>query len=76
MTVTRGRRRRLRARIWPYKHLTVDPAGCVCIQCVVGDSVPAQRLRESHKDQIVEHYNVTDRTGYSEMEWEPWLMPR
>lgn len=74
MTVTR--RRRLRARIWPYRHLIVDPAGCKCIQCVVGDSVPAQRLRESQKDQIVEDYNVEDRTGYSEREWERWLEPQ
>lgn len=78
MTVTqrRGVVRRRIARIWAFKRLIVDPAGCGCTQCVVGDSVPAQRLREFQKDQIIEDYNVWDRTRYSEREWEKWLEPR
>lgn len=60
-------------RAIPRKLLTVDPAGCRCVQCIVGDSVPAQLLRESQKNQIVDDNNVRDRTGYTEREWERWL---
>lgn len=61
--------RRIR-RVLPRKQLIVDPAGCGCVQCVVGDSVPADRLTESQKDQVVDDYRVTDRTGYTERQWE------
>lgn len=60
-------------RVLPRKLLIVDPAGCQCTQCIVGDSVPAQRLREWQKDQVVEDNNVQDRTGYTERDWERWL---
>lgn len=60
-------------RVLPRKLLIVDPAGCQCTQCIVADSVPAQRLREWQKDQVVEDNNVQDRTGYTERDWERWL---
>lgn len=59
-------------RLWR-KPLMVDPAGCGCIQCVVGDSIPAQRLTNRQKDQVVDDFKITDRTGYTEREWEKWL---
>lgn len=60
------------AKYWG-QPLTVDPAGCRCTPCIVWDSVPADLLTEKQKEQVADDYKVTDRTGYSEYEWERWL---
>lgn len=55
------------------RSLVVDPAGCRCTPCIVWDSVPADLLTPLQKDQVADSYKVTDRTGYTEREWERWL---
>lgn len=56
------------------QRLIVDPAGCKCTECVVWDSIAADELTKLQKDQVADNYKVTDRTGYTELQWEEFLV--
>lgn len=58
--------------------LIIDPAGCECIDCILGDSKPADKLTEHEKDAVAwqDKLTIIDRTGYSERGWERYLKVR
>lgn len=79
-------------RVFPRKRrvyiLMVDPAGCGCTDCIMHESVPADRLSEKEKDFIADGQwldgrddtsvgigpdILIDRTGYTEQEWDDIL---
>lgn len=78
---------RIFPRTQPYT-LIVDPAGCGCTDCIVGESKPADLLTEKEKDFISsadynEGYGSTwnpnkptfvDRTSYTEEDWDTFLL--
>jgi len=57
------------------QRLVIDPVECECTDCILGDSVPADRLTERRKDRVAQDDpGVIDRTGYSERDWDQILL--
>lgn len=49
----------------------VDPPGCVCTDCTVGDSVPLDLATEAQVEALCEE-ELQDATGMSELEFDVW----
>lgn len=58
----------------PQNILVVDPAGCGCVDCIVGESVPADELTEEQKELVATDPSVIDRTSYTNEEWDQFLL--
>jgi hypothetical protein len=53
----------------------VDPTGCRCTDCLVGDSIPLDWLSVDDKDWIAQQNDFVDRTGLDELGWDVALDP-
>lgn len=60
----------------------IDPVGCACTDCIVGDSVPIDRCPLSVFDRYIEDAfsrrprevpRVTDASATSEREFDRWI---